>query len=246
MVIVLLFNLLKPTGWTVGLIRLEDVVIGSVIGIAIGMAIWPRGASAELARVLGRLFVSGSEYVRATTAELVGPVRARDARSLSPEEARRAVTAAATEAEDVFSQYLAEPHQADAPVGAWSALMASAHQLWFGAAVVGSIPLATGAGISMPELCGQILDTADNVGQRNRRLAARLEGSSGLPVQSAPVGDSHLDRSTPLNVLILLELEAWLGDLEREVTRLDGLVVRLGARASAPDGPVAAGSSARR
>ena len=50
-VIVVLFNLLKPSGWSVGLIRLEDVFIGSAIGLTIGMAIWPRGTSSELFRI---------------------------------------------------------------------------------------------------------------------------------------------------------------------------------------------------
>jgi len=77
LVIVILFNLLKPAGWTVGLIRLEDVLIGAGIGLAIGLAIWPHGATPELRAALARLLSAGADFVESTVGVLVDPARGR-------------------------------------------------------------------------------------------------------------------------------------------------------------------------
>ena len=43
--IVVLFNLLVPAGWRVGLLRVEDVAIGCAVSLAVGVLFWPRGVS---------------------------------------------------------------------------------------------------------------------------------------------------------------------------------------------------------
>src|SRR5207245_8133701 len=52
-VVLVLFNLLAPAGWKVGLLRIEDVAIGCLVSLVVGGRFWPRGASsaggAELA-----------------------------------------------------------------------------------------------------------------------------------------------------------------------------------------------------
>ena len=42
--VVVLFNLIEPEGWTVGLVRLEDVAIGVAVSLVVGILFWPRGA----------------------------------------------------------------------------------------------------------------------------------------------------------------------------------------------------------
>jgi uncharacterized membrane protein YccC len=51
-----LFNLLTPVGWRVGLVRIEDLAVGSAIGVAVGTLLWPRGARADFAHALSRLY----------------------------------------------------------------------------------------------------------------------------------------------------------------------------------------------
>ena len=41
--VMIIFNLIVPTGWEIGLVRIEDVAIGSGISLAIGVLFWPRG-----------------------------------------------------------------------------------------------------------------------------------------------------------------------------------------------------------
>ena len=50
--LVVLFNILEPAGWKVGLVRVEDVAIGCTISLLVGLLFWPRGAAAALRREL--------------------------------------------------------------------------------------------------------------------------------------------------------------------------------------------------
>ena len=43
MMVLIFFNLIVPTGWSVGLIRVEDVVVGALVGVVVSLLLWPRG-----------------------------------------------------------------------------------------------------------------------------------------------------------------------------------------------------------
>jgi hypothetical protein len=47
MMVLIFFNLIVPTGWSVGLIRVEDVVVGALVGVVVSLLLWPRGATAS-------------------------------------------------------------------------------------------------------------------------------------------------------------------------------------------------------
>jgi hypothetical protein len=61
--VVVIFNLLVPLGWKVGLLRVEDVAIGCAVSVAIGILFWPRGASGIVGRDLADAFRSGASYL---------------------------------------------------------------------------------------------------------------------------------------------------------------------------------------
>jgi hypothetical protein len=63
--LIIVFNLISPAGWQVGLVRIEDVAVGAAVSIVAGILLWPRGARQELAR-------SVASYYRALAAYL-GP-----------------------------------------------------------------------------------------------------------------------------------------------------------------------------
>src|SRR5205807_1073313 len=44
-VVLVLFNLLAPAGWKVGLLRVEDVALGGLVSLVVGVLFWPRGAA---------------------------------------------------------------------------------------------------------------------------------------------------------------------------------------------------------
>ncbi len=61
--VVILFNIIQPVGWRVGLTRFEDVAIGCGVSIVVGLLFWPRGATAALGRALSNAFVTSSSYL---------------------------------------------------------------------------------------------------------------------------------------------------------------------------------------
>jgi uncharacterized membrane protein YccC len=61
--IVVLFNLLVPVGWKVGLLRVEDVAIGCAVSLVVGVLFWPRGASSVVGDDLADAFRRGAEYL---------------------------------------------------------------------------------------------------------------------------------------------------------------------------------------
>ena len=50
--VVILFSILQPTGWRVGLVRIEDVAIGVSVSLVVSVLFWPRGAAAALRQAL--------------------------------------------------------------------------------------------------------------------------------------------------------------------------------------------------
>lgn len=61
--IVVLFNLLHPAGWQVGLVRIEDVALGCAVSALVGILFWPRGASSVMGDNLAEALRSGATYL---------------------------------------------------------------------------------------------------------------------------------------------------------------------------------------
>jgi uncharacterized membrane protein YccC len=61
--IVVLFNLLVPAGWRVGLLRVEDVAIGCAVSLAVGVLFWPRGVASVVGDDLADAFRAGAAYL---------------------------------------------------------------------------------------------------------------------------------------------------------------------------------------
>jgi uncharacterized membrane protein YccC len=127
--IVVLFNLLQPQGWRVGIVRVEDVALGALVALAVAVAIWPRGASGELAEVVADLFDRSGRYVLAIV-ERPGS-RPSEGRRGSGSAARQPALDAAIRAESSFAQYLAEHGSSGAVPAAWARLLDAANRLWY-------------------------------------------------------------------------------------------------------------------
>ena len=61
--VVVLFNLLDPVGWTIGLLRIEDVAIGCGVSLVVGVLLWPRGLSSVVGDDLADAFRSGAAFL---------------------------------------------------------------------------------------------------------------------------------------------------------------------------------------
>jgi uncharacterized membrane protein YccC len=62
--VAVLFNLLAPVGWKVGVVRIEDVAIGCAVSVLVGVLFWPRGVAAVVGDDLADAFRSGATYLR--------------------------------------------------------------------------------------------------------------------------------------------------------------------------------------
>ncbi|HEV7161859.1 MAG TPA: FUSC family protein [Solirubrobacteraceae bacterium] len=108
LVLVFLFNIIQPTGWRVGLLRVEDIAIGCAVSLVVGVLFWPRGAGAALQKALGDAYTASAAYL--TSAVDFGMLRCdRKATSdaVPSDDATRAA-AAARRLDDTFRGYLAE------------------------------------------------------------------------------------------------------------------------------------------
>jgi len=99
--IVVLFNLLAPAGWKVGLLRVEDVAIGCAVSLVVGVLFWPRGASSVVAEDLADAFRSGAEYLRQAVDWALSEL-------MIPPAAAAAAVGAGIRLEDAMRGYLAE------------------------------------------------------------------------------------------------------------------------------------------
>ena len=75
-VLLIIFNLIQPTGWTVGLVRVEDVAVGFAVSFVVGVLFWPRGVADLLREGLGAAYARSADYMAATTRGLAAPTGA--------------------------------------------------------------------------------------------------------------------------------------------------------------------------
>lgn len=66
MMVLIVFNLMAPTGWQVGLIRVEDVAVGAVVGVIVSLLLWPRGAKPWIQHTIDAACFAGARYLEAT------------------------------------------------------------------------------------------------------------------------------------------------------------------------------------
>jgi uncharacterized membrane protein YccC len=99
--IVVLFNLLAPVGWTVGLLRIEDVAIGCAVSLVVGLLFWPRGVSAVVGDDLADAFRRGAEYLTQAVDWALSEL-------MVPPSAAVAATTAGVRLDDAMRGYLTE------------------------------------------------------------------------------------------------------------------------------------------
>jgi uncharacterized membrane protein YccC len=61
--VVVLFNVLQPVGWKLGLLRVQDVAMGCAVSLVVGALFWPRGASSVVGDDLADAFRRGTAYL---------------------------------------------------------------------------------------------------------------------------------------------------------------------------------------
>lgn len=100
-VLLVLFNIIDPVGWTLGLVRVEDIALGCTAGVVVGVLLWPRGASAAIGTALRQAYGLGVAYLAESVAHALtgGPV---------PVGSLADTLAGGRRLDDALRQYLAE------------------------------------------------------------------------------------------------------------------------------------------
>jgi uncharacterized membrane protein YccC len=173
-VLFVLFNIIQPVGWTVGLVRIEDVAIGFAVSLFVGVLFWPRGAATLLRRNLATAYTRGAEYVGAATRQLVSG--SDPSRSLRAGKDARLAT---VRLGDALRQYLAEGSRRD-NLESLGALAAGANRVRTAAQSLSSLAGTDGSSAHLP--CATVLDGQINaVRSWYVTLAASLADASEVP-----------------------------------------------------------------
>ena len=134
-VLIILFNIIAPVGWRIGITRIEDVAIGCGISIGVGVLFWPRGATAALGRALSDSLSKNSSYLAGTVERLTA-----GAQRVDTSVAAREGNSASLRLADAFRQYLAERGAKHAPLDALSTLFNGTNRIRLAAITLASLP----------------------------------------------------------------------------------------------------------
>jgi uncharacterized membrane protein YccC len=240
--LLILFNIIAPAGWRIGLVRVEDVALGGAVSLAVGLLFWPRGAAAALGRSLARAYTDSARYLAAAIAYGVG--RCDPSGPQSPPPGREAVDAAAASRRlDVaFRGYLAERGSKPAPLAEIAGLVTGVTGVRLAADAVLDLWNGNRApGGDRSAARRELVSAAGNMTSWYDHFAASLTGREEVPDPLAPdqVADGRLvaavgqdlrdsdGSATATGVRVI-----WTGDHLDAVRRLQGTLVEP-ARAAA-------------
>jgi uncharacterized membrane protein YccC len=173
--LLILFNIIAPEGWQIGLVRIEDIAIGGAVSLLVGVLFWPRGAAAELRSSLAEAYVDSVRYLAATVRYGVEGV--------SPNGEALQAAAAARRLDDTFRGYLAERGEKRLAMADVAGLLSGVVGLRLAGDAVLDLWKADGAaGRCSP----QLLEASDELTRWYGDFAASLTGRGTVP---APLDD---------------------------------------------------------
>ncbi len=213
-VVSVLFNLLVPVGWQIGVVRIEDVAIGCAVSLVVGVLFWPRGASSLVADDLADAFRAGGAYLSDAAHWALGL-------NTEPPSAISAITAA-TRLDDAVRGFLAEQGAKRVPKEQLWRLSSGALRARLTAHSLAGLPHRELAPdptrVLLGDLAGQLAAWYDHLASRLDRTnhgAVPMLAPPEFQLPTTPDGPSVPDLSWTL----------WVGEHLRHVTlRLNELV----------------------
>lgn len=180
--IIVLFSIVRPTGWELGLLRVEDVLVGLAIGIAIGLFTWPRGAAAQLSRAIAAQVEAAGAYLSAATLLRLGH---GDRGAL--EGLRRAASDSIRRADDTLTVAVTERPRSGA-MERYADVLVAGRRLWLAADLMAARPVT---GADLPAGGGALLaslsERAEGFAVRCSEIAAAIRaGRTAGPADPAP------------------------------------------------------------
>jgi uncharacterized membrane protein YccC len=185
-VLLILFNIIQPTGWTVGLVRVEDVGIGFAISLAVGILFWPRGVGDLLRESLGAAYARSADYVAFATRRLVAADGAG-----STQTATQAARGAATRLDDAFREYLAESSSRQANLEGVATLVAGTTRVRLAAYSLSTLTPARVGGPRIDQCAEAVAADVDALRSWYVRLADALVERAPIPPPHPGDDDEH-------------------------------------------------------
>uniref|UniRef100_UPI003B3AC53F FUSC family protein n=1 Tax=Nakamurella sp. TaxID=1869182 RepID=UPI003B3AC53F len=180
--VVVLFNLISPSGWGVGLVRVEDVLFGCASALVSGVLLWPRGAAAQIRRAVAEFYRSGAQALVAAADGLLGPAGGADQPAATADAFGRAAQAS-LRLDDAVREYLFERGTREVPLEALTLLSNGAVRVRLTAEAVAELPPVTDPAL-MPAA-----DTVAGAAARTRDWFERLAGQLDRPVRRGAAGE---------------------------------------------------------
>jgi hypothetical protein len=181
-VLLILFNILAPEGWRIGLVRIEDVAIGFGVSLLVGLLFWPRGAAAALARALAEAYVDSASYLARTVQFGIGRCDAGTPSQPAPTSEAIQAAAASRRLDDTFRTYLAERGAKRLPLADVTSLLTGVVGLRLAGDAVLDLWEQDGAtGGDRADARVQLLATTELMTGWYRNFAASLTGQAAVP-----------------------------------------------------------------
>jgi uncharacterized membrane protein YccC len=238
--IVILFNILEPAGWRVGLVRLEDVAIGTAVSAGVALLFWPRGAAAELGAAMHDAYTTSVEYLaRATSGKERSSTHTR---ALQPADDGERAAAASRRLDDAFRTYLSERGAKPAPLSDIATLVTGVSIVHFSADAIVDL---FDHGKSNDEEWGvareRLADVSQSIVEWYDEFATRFDGehsSAELSPQANTEGQvvsavrEQLARTKESDLAEAVRI-LWTADLLAAVQRLEASVINASRAAGA-------------
>jgi uncharacterized membrane protein YccC len=216
--LVILFNILEPIGWRVGLVRIEDVAIGCAVSLVVGLLFWPRGAAAAFGRALAEAYTDSARYLAAAVEFGLGRCDHGTPTRPPPDNDATGAAAASRRLDDAFRSYLAARGPKPVPLADVTNLVTGVAGLRLAAdAVLDLWRRDEGqSGGDRSAARRELLDSTESVAGWYERFAASLVGGATVPEPLAP--DEPADRRL---------VEAVRRDLQNEDGKAGAVAARI-------------------
>jgi len=233
--LMILFNLLAPAGWKIGFVRIEDILLGGAVSLAVGLMLWPRGAGAALGRALSAAYADSVGYLTSAVAYGLGRCDSGGPAPGPPVTQAAQAAAAARRLDDTFRGYLAERGAKPLPMAEVTALVTGVVGLRLaGDAVLQLWDSDTSDGGNRAAARQELLSGSDMVRGWYARFAESLVGHGAVPEPLSPdavadgrlvnaVGHDLRDRDGNASATAVRVI--WTGDHLDAVRRLQSMLV---------------------
>jgi uncharacterized membrane protein YccC len=233
--LLILFNILAPAGWTIGLVRIEDVALGCAVSLVVGLLFWPRGAAAALGKALSQAYVDSADYLSSAVAYGVGRCDPSGPASAKPTDESSRAAATARRLDDTFRGYLAERGSKPVRLAEVTRLVTGVSGLRLAAdAVIDLWDGDDGAAADRGAARAELLERTRQLNSWYDGFAASLTGSGTVP-DPLPADDSADERLAETVGQDLRDADGkgtatgvrviWTGDHLDAARRLQGMLV---------------------